>query len=277
MGTIDALRCFQSNVRIGLDRAGNLYLRRCGVAGGPDCGVGAAHRGLVDGAFGDCSLVCVDANRHVFRRADRPLGANGETRAKAGEPASVLGFGTNFDDEVTHLFLAPSNLAFVKLHWYQTLGVTYSAILICALCFSLGWTTWVLVAPGGPRLPWTIDFGDPSKHESMPREFCSWLFACSCGLNAASAAGLSAFLPWASHTSAPDTWHSPGPSKGARLLLAVIFTSVVFGKAALISAIYINSLGWWSAAERGLYTFEALLWVPWILLLDRWNLVFWKY
>merc|ERR1711988_1126969 len=50
-GTVDALRCFQSQVKIGMDRQGRLYLRRAGVAGGPDCGAGPWHRGLSDWAF----------------------------------------------------------------------------------------------------------------------------------------------------------------------------------------------------------------------------------
>ena len=53
--------------------------------------------------------------------------------------------------------------------------------------------------------------------------------------------------------------------------------SVHAGKALFMSAIYVWSVGWWRAAERLVYTGVALLWVPWMLLLDRWNLVFWKY
>jgi hypothetical protein len=35
----------------------------------------------------DCSLICVDATKHVFRRADRPFGQYAEKRANDGEPA----------------------------------------------------------------------------------------------------------------------------------------------------------------------------------------------
>jgi hypothetical protein len=107
IGTVDALRCFQSQVKIGIDRQGRLYLRRAGVAGGPDCGAGPSQRGLSEWAFSDCSLVCVDATKHVFRRADRAFGQYADARAKDGEPAGVIGFGTDFDENVTHLFLQP--------------------------------------------------------------------------------------------------------------------------------------------------------------------------
>ena len=44
-----------------------------------------------------------------------------EARLSRGEPAAVVGFGTDFDGEVTHLFLSPANLCFRKLLWYETL------------------------------------------------------------------------------------------------------------------------------------------------------------
>lgn len=92
----------------------------------------------------------------------------------------VIAFGTDFDENITHLFLHPSNLAFRKLRWHEGLGVTYGSVLVCAVVSSLGFGSWVLIAEGGPRWPGSIDFGDPSKHESMPREFCSWLLAIHC-------------------------------------------------------------------------------------------------
>jgi hypothetical protein len=49
----------------------------------------------------------VDATKHVFRRADRAFGQYADARAKDGEPAGVIGFGTDFDENVTHLFLQP--------------------------------------------------------------------------------------------------------------------------------------------------------------------------
>eukprot|EP01046_Picozoa_sp_COSAG06_P004118 COSAG06_NODE_167_length_21546_cov_35.001352_41_plen_99_part_00 len=66
-----------------------------------------SQRGLSEWAFSDCSLVCVDATKHVFRRADRAFGQYADARAKDGEPAGVIGFGTDFDENVTHLFLQP--------------------------------------------------------------------------------------------------------------------------------------------------------------------------
>ena len=173
--TVDALRCFQSQLKVGIDREGRLYLRRCGVAGGPDCGAGPAQRGLTEAAFSDASLVCVDATKHVFRREDRPLGPNGEAAAEVGKPAGLIAFGTDFEENVTHIFLEPSSLAFRKLQWWESLGVTYAFTLFAAASYFLGLFTWWFVVPvgpegGSPRLPWTIDWYDPSKNESIPKE-----------------------------------------------------------------------------------------------------------
>lgn len=125
--------------------------------------------------------MCVDATKHVFRRADRPFGDYAEARAKEGEPAvsliavctcinadmqawvciacvacfcvcpddpssglqvalcvsisqGVIGFGTDFDENITHLFLQPSSLAFRKLKWWEGLGTLFE-FMRCILPF----------------------------------------------------------------------------------------------------------------------------------------------
>ena len=127
----------------------------------------------------------------------------------------------------------------------------------------------------GPRWPWTIDWTD--SHESVPREFASWLLAWTLFVNTFSSLCFAMYLPLATHTGLVDTWHSPGPPAFVRVLLALIFAGVIFGKGCLCMSLYVWVRGWWSAAERLLYTYEALLGVPWVLLLDHWNLIFWKY
>ena len=54
-----------------------------------------------------------------------------------------------------------------------------------------------------------------------------------------------------------------------RVLLALIFAGVIFGKGCLCMSLYVWVRGWWSAAEQLLYTYEALLGVPWVLLLSH--------
>ena len=82
------------------------------------------------------------------------------------------------------------------------------------------------------------------------------------------------------------------------MILMGNFAGVVFGKAMLAMALYVWTRSWWSLGERLLFTcatsaslrpwdnlklmlacgrYEALLCVPWVLLLDHWNLIFWKY
>ena len=281
VGTIDRLRNFQSQVKVGIDRDGRLYLRRAGVAGGPDCGVGPCHRGLSENAFTDCSLVCVDATKHVFKRADRPMGDYAEQNAKDGKPAGVIAFGTDFNENVTHLFLQPCSLSFRRLEWWEGLGPTYVFTLVAAISYSLGLFIWWFIAPGGPRFPWNIDWVSKNPitglNESMPKEFASWLLCWALFANTFSSLCFAMYLPLATHTGLVDTWHSPGPPLFVRVLLWLIFAGVVFGKGLVCMCIYVWVRGWWSPWERLIYTYEALLLIPWNLLLDHWNLIFWKY
>ena len=77
-----------------------------------------------------------------------------------------------FDVDILNHALRANELH-VNLRWYlrnvvimrryETLGVTYGAILVCAVLFSLCLAGWVLVAEAAPRWPWTIDFADRTK------------------------------------------------------------------------------------------------------------------
>eukprot|EP01043_Picozoa_sp_COSAG02_P023338 COSAG02_NODE_1243_length_13681_cov_55.123767_3_plen_116_part_00 len=101
------------------------------------------------------------------------------------------------------------------------------------------------------------------------------------------------------------TFSSP---KAVNRVEDLLCTGVVFGKACLCMSLYVWVRDWWSLAERCdnhrdfastpyplpqwfaeiwavhclsiirlLYTYMALLGVPWVLLLDYWNLIMWKY
>ena len=120
----------------------------------------------------------------------------------------MLCHAADFDGRATFAFLQPSRLAFRRLSWQEELGPTIIIFLIAAIFAPLTFFCWLFIAPAGPRFPWNIDWVDPAKGESIPREFCSWLLAIVLAINAAVAVSLVVLLPWATHTGAPDLWYT---------------------------------------------------------------------
>ena len=62
-----------------------------------------------------------------------------------------------------------------------------------------------------------------------------------------------------------------------RLLLLSILVGIVFGKGLVLATVYVWVQDWWQPWERVLYTVSAIGNVPWVYLLDCWNLVLFKY
>eukprot|EP01052_Picozoa_sp_SAG31_P001698 SAG31_NODE_57_length_29727_cov_12.584568_19_plen_2101_part_00 len=315
VSTIDTLRGFEGQVRVGIDREGRLYIRRLGVAGGADSGAGGAHRGLVEHAFSDCILEAVDPAHHLFRRIDRPaatgpladkLDAQQRRRLRkleglapaseeeessdedgavavsgSGAGCSYVAFGVGWDGRAKFLFLSPSRAAFRRIGWTETLGPTVLAFSTAAIASPIAFWVWVYLAPAGDdrghcRWPWTVDWTDQLKHESIPREFCSWLLALTLGLIATTSVSLAMILPYSTHSGSPDQW-AVGPPWYVRFLLIGVLATIVLGKGLVLATLYVWLQEWWLLWERTFFTATSVCLVPWILLLSRWNLVLFRY
>ena len=186
-----------------------------------------------------------------------------------------------WDGRAKFVFLTPSRTAFRRIGWAETLGPTVLAFFAAAVAAPIGLWTWVVVAPAGDgrghcRPPWAVQWHDPLKHESIPREFCSWLLAVTLGLVAATAVGFAGLLPYGTHSGHPDRWAVKPPWYVQGLLVGVLAT-IVFGKGLVLATLYVWLQEWWLPWERAFFTATAVSLIPWVLLLSRWNLVLFRY